>query len=96
MTCRGRGDALCSVDEMEVFELLGDDESLRDPIAAPYEFMATVWMLRKVVEVVVVVVVKITPSLCFVAVVQEGLCTCSVICTCNAVRATSEAEYSQK
>jgi hypothetical protein len=40
MTCRGRGDALCSVDEMEVFELLGDDESLREPIAAPYESMA--------------------------------------------------------
>ena len=47
MTCRGRGDALCSVDEMEVFELLGDDESLREPIAAPYEFMAAVWMFAK-------------------------------------------------
>ena len=92
MTCRGRGDALCSVDEMEVFELLGDDESLREPIAAPYEFMAAVWMLRKVV--VVVVVVKIKPSLCCVTLLLEGLC--SVICTCNAVRATNEAEYSQK
>lgn len=88
MTCRGRGDALCSVDEMEVFELLGDDESLREPIAAPYESMAAVWMSR------VAVVVKIKPSLCCVTVLLEGLC--SVVCTCNAVQATSEAEYFQK
>ena len=59
MTCRGRGDALCSVDEMEVFELLGDDESLREPIAAPYEFMAAVWMSQ-----VVVTVMRIKLNLC--------------------------------
>ena len=30
------------MDETEVFEVLGEEESLRDPIAAPYESMATV------------------------------------------------------
>lgn len=81
ITCRGRGDTLCSVDEMDVFELLGDDESLRDPIAAPYESMAAVWMSR--VEVVAVVRIKL------------NLCCCCAGRIGNSARATSEAEYSQ-
>lgn len=81
MTCRGRGDTLCSVDEMDVFELLGDDESLRDPIAAPYESMAAVWMSR-VVEVVAVRI-------------KLNLCCCCAGRISNSARVTSEAEYSQ-
>lgn len=42
MTCRGRGDALCSVEETEVFEVPDDDECSRELIAVPCRSMAAV------------------------------------------------------
>lgn len=81
ITCRGRGDALCSVEDTELFEVLGDDECSRELIRALYGSMAAVWVSR-----IVVVAVRIELDLCFVVVV--GMLSC----TCNAVQCSACSE----
>lgn len=61
MTCRGRGDALCSVEDVELFEVLGDDECSREFIRVPYGSMAALGISR---AMVVTGVVKIKLDLC--------------------------------